>query len=137
MKFTHTDHAQAADAFIRDEERTNWHDGALWFVRQKRDRAVQQLPEWEQLREAASRIKDYVLAHLDELLVQFEEKATRNGVKIHWAADAQEHNQIVLKIIREERIGKVVKSKSMLTEECHLNEFLTENKVEVVDTDLY
>ena len=50
MKPTTTkDHAALAEAFIQDEERVNWHDGALWYIREKRDLAAKQIPEWEVL----------------------------------------------------------------------------------------
>lgn len=130
------DHAQAADIFLQDDERANWHDQALWFIRQKRDLAANQLPDWELLRETASQIKSHVLSNLDAYLIQFEKNALENGIKVHWAADATEHNQIVLNIIKSHGIQKLVKSKSMLTEECHLNNFLGNNGIEVIDTDL-
>lgn len=129
-------HATAAAQFISNESRTNWHDASLWWVRQKRDMAAHQHPEWEQLRDLASRIKLNVLSELDEYLVQFEANAQRNGVIVHWAADAQEHNEIVLSILRKHGYTRMVKSKSMLTEECHLNPFLEKNGIEVIDTDL-
>lgn len=129
-------HPALADIFIADQERAHWHDETLWFVRVKRDRAANSLPEWELLRETASQIKGYVLSHLAELLEQFEANATKLGVKVHWARNAAEHNEIVLKILRENKVERLVKSKSMLTEECHLNPFLERNGVEVVDTDL-
>ncbi|MCS7019915.1 MAG: lactate utilization protein B [Cytophagales bacterium] len=129
-------HAYEAAKFNRDVPRTNWHDETLWFVRQKRDAAVKAIPEWEQLRELASQIKANVLANLDEYLLQFEKNATQNGICVHWAATAEEHNQIVLQILQEKGIRQMAKSKSMLTEECHLNHFLAKNGIEVVDTDL-
>jgi len=130
------DHAALADAFNKDEARVNWHDETLWWIRQKRDRAAHTIPEWELLRETASRIKDNVLSNLGRYLEQFEAAATANGVTVHWAADAAEHNAIVLSLLRRHGVDKMVKSKSMLTEECHLNEFLQEQGVEVIDTDL-
>lgn len=130
------DHSQKAADFLKDENRTNWHDQAIWFVREKRDRSARQVPEWEHLRELASAIKDNVLSHLDEYLEKFEQQAIKNGVQIHWASDAQAHNEIVFDILRRHDIEKVVKSKSMLTEECHLNDFLSAKGMEVTDTDL-
>lgn len=129
-------HAQAADRFTANFDRTTWHDQALWFVRQKRDRMVYAVPEWEELRELASQIKNHALSNLDTYLEEFERNAQANGVKVHWAANAQEHNEIVLSILRENNARHLVKSKSMLTEECHLNPFLIKNGVEVIDTDL-
>ncbi|MEG2102776.1 MAG: LUD domain-containing protein, partial [Flavobacterium sp.] len=131
-----TTHADLAGKFIEDEPRTNWHDETLWFVREKRDKAAHGLPEWEQLREWGSQIKNATLSNLSNYLKEFEENAIANGIKVHWASDAKEHNEIVHKIIKKHNIQKIVKSKSMLTEECHLNEYLHEHGIEVVDTDL-
>lgn len=130
------DHATLAREFIKDSPRTDWHDETLWFVRHKRDKAAHSLPEWEQLREWASQIKNHALSNLDSYLEEFEKKALENGAIVHWAADAEEHNQIIHKIIKEKGISRIVKSKSMLTEECRLNHFLEEKGIEVVDTDL-
>lgn len=130
------DHASLAKQFIKDEARTDWHDETLWLVRQKRDKAAHGLPEWEQLRTWASEIKDHTLSHLDDYLLEFEKNATANGMVVHWASDAAAHNKIVHDIIKQEGITRLVKSKSMLTEECHLNEYLQQQGIEVVDTDL-
>ena len=130
------DHAILAAQFIADEPRTDWHDETLWFVRHKRDKAAQSLPEWEQLRDWASAIKAHTLANLDQYLLEFEKNARANGITVHWAADAAEHNSIVYAIIRQHQASRIVKSKSMLTEECHLNEYLLHHGIEVVDTDL-
>lgn len=133
---TFKDHATLADKFNADEPRVDWHDKTLWFIREKRDRAAWTLTEWEALREAASQIKDNVLANLPTYLEQFEAQAEANGVTVHWAADAAEHNAIVHSIIKRQGVTRIVKSKSMLTEECHMNEYLAEQGIDVVDTDL-
>jgi L-lactate dehydrogenase complex protein LldF len=130
------DHAELADVFNKDEARVDWHDETLWFIRAKRDRAVHQLPEWEDLREAASQIKNNVLSDLHNYLLQFEANAKANGITVHWAADAAEHNRIVHQLITSKGVTRMVKSKSMLTEECGLNEYLAEHGVEVIDSDL-
>lgn len=129
-------HSEASAEFIADQERTDWHNETLWWVRSKRDKASKALPDWENLREKASQIKNYTLDNLADLLLQFEEKATANGIRVHWAKDAHEHNAIVHQIISEKGVQQIVKSKSMLTEECHLNEYLAEKGIDVVDTDL-
>lgn len=129
-------HATLAGEFIQDASRTQWHDNTLWFVRSKRDKAAVQLPEWELLRETASRIKAHTMSRLAEYLEEFEQQAQRLGAHVHWATDAKEHNQIVLGILRAHQVRRLVKSKSMLTEECHLNPFLEEQGIEVIDSDL-
>ncbi|HEY0654029.1 MAG TPA: lactate utilization protein B [Chryseosolibacter sp.] len=131
-----TDHATLAEKFNRDEPRVDWHDKTLWFVREKRDKAVNQLPEWEQLRARASQIKNDVLSHLHEYLIAFEQQAIANGVQVHWAESTEEHNSIVHRIITDAGVDRIVKSKSMLTEECHLNQYLEKKGITVVDTDL-
>ncbi len=130
------DHPTAAHDFVTNQQRSHWHDKALWFVRSKRDTQAQSIPEWEYLRELASQIKTHTIANLGDYLRQFEQNATALGATVHWAADAQEHNAIVLNILRAHGSSRIVKSKSMLTEECGLNPYLEQNGIEVVDTDL-
>ncbi|UKJ08185.1 lactate utilization protein B [Solitalea lacus] len=129
-------HSKQAAIFNKDIDRTSWHDETLWFVRQKRDKSVYNIPDFQLLRELASQIKEHTLSKLNDYLTAFEQNANRNGVKVHWAADAKAHNDIVLGILQQHKAQKIVKSKSMLTEECHLNPFLEKNGIEVVDTDL-
>jgi L-lactate dehydrogenase complex protein LldF len=133
------EHATLARQFVADDARTDWHDQTLWMVRQKRDRMAQSLPEWEALREWASQIKSHSLSRLSQYLEQLEANAEANGIRVHWATDADDHNRLVEQIIRQSSNPegiRVVKSKSMLTEECHLNEYLIQKNISVVDTDL-
>ena len=137
MKQSETkDHAALAEDFIKDEEHVDWHDGALWYIREKRDIAAKQIPEWEALREAASKIKSNVISNLHDYLLQFEANLIKNGITVHWAADAEEHNAIVYAIMKAKEITQMVKSKSMLTEECNLNEYLEERGISVINSDL-
>mgnify|MGYP002623241819 FL=1 len=129
-------HPREADRFIADRERAHWHDQALWFVRAKRDKAAASIPEWEALREQAAAVKRYTMDHLADLLEQFETAAKRNGATVHWARDGAEHNEIVLSLLQRHGVRRVVKSKSMLTEECHLNPHLERHGITVTDTDL-
>lgn len=131
-----TGHAHKAAQFLKNGERAAWHDETLWIVRQKRDKMARAVPEWETLREQASQIKDHILSELDNYLVQFEGQALKNGAQVHWAGDAARFNEIVFGIIKKNNASKVVKSKSMLTEECGLNLFLEKQGIEVTDTDL-
>ena len=137
MTQTHTaNHAEAAAKFLHNASRATWHDQSLWFVRAKRDKAAQSLPEWEALRERASAIKMHTVTHLADYLEQFADRAAARGIVVHWAPDAAAHNRIVLEILQRHQVGRVVKSKSMLTEECHLNPYLEQHGIEVIDTDL-
>ncbi len=129
-------HPAAAEAFVANEPRARWHDQALWFVRDKRDRAAALVPDWEKLRDVAAVIRAHTRGRLADFLEEFERNAIACGAKVHWAADAAEHNAIVHQLLSARGVRRVVKSKSMLTEECGLNEYLGARGIEVVDTDL-
>ena len=131
-----TKHSIAAERVNRNPEWVTRHDQTFWSVREKRDIQAHGLPEWEQLREAASQIKKHTVTHLADYLETFERNATANGAIVHWAKDADEYNSIVMQILRQHNVKKVVKGKSMLTEECHLNDNLIANGIDVVETDL-
>ena len=129
-------HAERAAAFVKDDARLHWHDTAVWFVRQKRDKARGVLPEWEELRALGARIKAHTLSRLADYLEEFEKNAIAAGAQVHWAQNADEHNQIVHGLLQKRGVTRLVKSKSMLTEECGLNPYLEARGIEVVDTDL-
>ena len=131
-----TKHSIATERVNRNPEWVTRHDQTFWSVREKRDIQAHGLPEWEQLREAASQIKKHTVTHLADYLETFERNATANGAIVHWAKDADEYNSIVMQILRQHNVKKVVKGKSMLTEECHLNDNLIANGIDVVETDL-
>lgn len=131
-----TKHSKAADRFLADPAKVEWHNETLWLVRSKRDKMSKEVPEWEELRDKASKIKRYSNSHLADLLVQFEENAKKNGAIVHWAKDAEEYRNIVYKILNDHNVKKFVKSKSMLAEECELNPFLIDKGIDVVETDL-
>lgn len=131
-----TEHSKRAAKFTQNVEKTTWHDATFWSVRQKRDRMAQGLPEWEDLREHASEIKMHTITHLADYLDMFSKNLESRGVKVHWAKDAQEFNEIVLGILKDHNVKKMVKSKSMLTEECEMNPYLEQHGIDVVETDL-
>jgi L-lactate dehydrogenase complex protein LldF len=127
---------EAADRFIAATEHQKMHDERLWDLRKKRDRIAHSIDEWEQLRELASHVKQHTLSRLDEYLEQFETAAEANGVHVHWAEDGAEHNRIVHGILADHRAKTLIKSKSMLTEECGLRHYLKGVGIEVIETDL-
>ena len=129
-------HSKRAAEYQKNPDTVTHHDQTFYNVRAKRDRMAQALPEWEELRDMADRIKRHTISHLDTYLEKFEAAATANGVHVHWAEDVDEYNDIVYSILQQHGVKKVVKSKSMLTEECHLNRSLEEKGIEVIETDL-
>lgn len=89
-------------------------------------------------RQRAAEIKNYVLDNLKDLLLQLESRCQANGIQVHWAKDAESARRICLEICRKKSPsgGTIVKAKSMVTEEIHLNHFLEENGYKPVETDL-
>lgn len=131
-----TKHSKAAETFLKNRSLAAWHDETLWMVRAKRDKMSKVVPEWEHLRDMACAIKMYSNSHLDQLLVEFEKNAKANGAHVYWAKDAEEYCSIVARILEEHQVKHFIKSKSMLAEECGLNEYLEQKGVEVVESDL-
>ena len=101
-----------------------------------RAKALAELPAVAPLREAAANIRAHTLEHLDHHLAQFEERVRASGGTVHWAADAAAVNRILLDIVRTHGVQRVAKSKSMVTEECAVNEALEDAGIDVVETDL-
>jgi L-lactate dehydrogenase complex protein LldF len=109
---------------------------ATTAIRVKRAGAVAELDDWEQLRQAGKAIKEHTLANLDTYLLRLEESVTKAGGHVHWARDAAEANAIVTGLVRAAGAERVVKVKSMATQETGLNEALEAAGVSAVETDL-
>ncbi len=109
---------------------------ATTTIRDKRARVVDEVPDWEALRDTGSAVKQRVLAELPELLERLEENVTARGGVVHWARDAAEANRIVGDIVAAHGVDEVVKVKSMATQEIGLNEALAERGVAAIETDL-
>ena len=105
-------------------------------IRTKRNTRVDEMPDWEELREAGSNIKRNVAANQVELLEQFEENVKARGGIVHWARDGEEANKIAFDIIKAKQVDEVVKVKSMATQEINFNEYLKARGVQAWETDL-
>ena len=102
----------------------------------KRQFAVNELPEFEQLRERAVAIKNHVLVRLDEYLEQFEQSVSAAGGQVHWASTPEQGVEIITELCRRVNAKCVTKGKSMIGEEMSLNDALESEGIEVVETDL-
>ena len=129
-------HRKAAKQFLDSPEHAASHDTRVWAMRERRDAAMETIEEWEELRDLASQIKTHALTHLDEYLEQFADNAAANGVHVHWASDAADHNRIVHEIFKDHGVQKVIKSKSMLMEECGFRHYMEGVGIDIVETDL-
>jgi L-lactate dehydrogenase complex protein LldF len=109
---------------------------ATQTIRHKRAIAVEEMPDWEALREAGRAIKERVVRHLDEYLLQLEESVMRAGGEVHWARDAEEANRIISGIVKDKGAEEVVKVKSIATDETKLNEHLEKEGIKAFETDL-
>ncbi len=119
------------DAQLRDN-----FSGAMQFLRDKRQQALPDDSHWRKLRFEGERIRQQVLARLPALLEQLETRCTQNGIHVHWAEDAAEANQCILRIARQHDAKSIVKGKSMATEEIGLNHFMAQHDIECLETDM-
>lgn len=92
--------------------------------------------DWEALREEGRKVKQNTLSRLPELLEKFEQNAKKNGMQVHWASDPQEANEIIYNLAKSKGINKILKGKSMASEEIHLNSFWKKKGAKAIETDL-
>ena len=128
--------AENAKAALGDAQLRGALRHATTLFGKRRREAAASLSNWEDLRSEARAIKDEVLLHLDRYLETFVGNAESRGAKVHWARDAAEANEIICRLTVERVARNVVKSKSMTTEEIHLNAALERAGMRVVETDL-
>ena len=127
---------QSARESLSDSQLRRNLGKATQTIRRKRTVAVEEMPDWENLREAGRALKERVMRHLDEYLLQLEESVTRAGGMVHWACDADEANAIIAQIAKDHDAREVVKVKSIATDETKLNEYLEREGIHAFETDL-
>ncbi len=110
--------------------------GATQHSVEARNRVVQDVLNWEELRETARILKAQSIEQLADLLQQLEEHASANGIHVHWAETDQEACNHVIEIARRQHASLIVKSKSMVSEEIFLSHALEKEGIETVETDL-
>jgi L-lactate dehydrogenase complex protein LldF len=133
----------AAEEFRSSAERVA-HDANLraflqrTLLKYQETRGKQQaaFQDWQSARQAAAEAKWEAINHLDRYLAQFEENLLKQGAKVHWARNSEEAREIILGLLRERKARTIIKSKSMATEEIHLNDALAKAGFEVVESDL-
>jgi L-lactate dehydrogenase complex protein LldF len=108
---------------------------ATQTIRAKRAQVVDEVPDWEELREAGRAIKAETLSRLGEYLVQFEDALVAAGAQVHWARDAAEANAVVADVARAHGVTEIVKMKSLTTDEIGLNEALAAQGIDALETD--
>jgi L-lactate dehydrogenase complex protein LldF len=124
-------HQLLGDAQLRKNVRH-----ATNVIQAKRRRVVDEMPDWQELREAGKQIRRHTMRHLDFYLEQFERNCTAAGGVVHWARDAEEARRIVVGLVKEVGASEVIKIKSMTTEEIQLNKALEAAGIHAYETDL-
>jgi len=127
--------AAAKDLLQNQQLRRNVRH-ATEVIRNKRAKVVGETPDWQELREAARRIKNHVMRYLDEYLERFEHACTRAGGHVHWARDADEANRIVIDIVKRHGGTELIKVKTMTSDEIRLNAALEAAGITPHETDL-
>lgn len=127
---------KAALALLDDTQLRRNVRNATDVITRKRDTVVNEQLDWQQLRSAASAIKAHTLRYLDQYLLQFEAACTTAGGHVHWAADADEANRIIIELIRQHGGREVIKVKTMTSDEIGLNRALEANGIRPQETDL-
>jgi L-lactate dehydrogenase complex protein LldF len=126
----------AAAAALKDAElRANFRRAMNGLI-EKRGEALSDPAEWRPLRALGASIRARTLAKLPELLVRLEESCRHNGTQVHWAETTEEANAIVHGILKRRGATRVVKGKSMVSEEMRLNDYLEAHGVESLESDL-
>lgn len=127
---------ESANTYLSNQQLRHNLRMATHTIRDKREKAVAELSDWEELRKAGRQIKTDVMRHLDRYLLQLEDSVQKAGGQVHWAQNAGEATGIISSIVREKGVKEVVKVKSMTTEEIGLNKALDAIGVKAIETDL-
>lgn len=131
-----TDFKARARAALDDPKLRNSFRGAMDFLQQKRAVQFPDDAELNALRDLGEAIRQHALARLPDLLVQLEASLTAAGAHVHWAETADEANAIIHRIAQERGARRVIKGKSMASEEIELNHYLGERGIECIESDM-
>ncbi|GMT38460.1 Iron-sulfur cluster binding protein [Helicobacter bizzozeronii] len=122
---------------LGDEQlRTNLRSAMDTLITNRKNLIANRYHDWEELRELGKNAKLKVLARLDHYLQTFEEKAKANGFIVHYASSAKDANEIIYNLAKEKKVDRILKGKSMASEEIGLNHFLQEKGIVAKETDL-
>ncbi|MCX6885811.1 MAG: LutB/LldF family L-lactate oxidation iron-sulfur protein [Verrucomicrobiota bacterium] len=136
MKTAARQFKEDASAITKDQQHRQLIQTALGKYEVVRDRVLGRFQNWNAARDAAAETKWEAVNHLDEHLIRFASQLEGRGAKVHWAGTGGEAREIIAGILREKGAKSIIKSKSMTSEEIHLNAALEEAGFEVVESDL-
>lgn len=134
---SHQGHHDIVNTKLSDKQlRTNLKNVMDTLKTNRKNLIASRYTDWEELREKSKALKQKTLSQLDVLLERFEQNASKNGFIIHWASDSKEANEIIYSLMQKNNITKILKGKSMASEETHLNAFLKQKGLDPIETDL-
>lgn len=130
-------HEQIVEQKLQDKQlRENLYSAMHTLQTNRKNLIKNRYTDWEGLRQKGMQVKQNALSHLDERLMEFEKNATQNGIQVHWASTPDEANKIIFDIAKQNNVGRILKGKSMASEEIHLNAYMKKNGIEAIETDL-
>jgi L-lactate dehydrogenase complex protein LldF len=127
---------QAALPILRDTQLRKNVAHATDVIQAKRAKLVAEKPDWQDLRAAAAAIKDETLQRLDKYLIEFQERCTAAGGKVHWASTPGEARHHIVRILEATKAKEVIKIKTMTSAEIDLNPALIASGIRPIETDL-
>lgn len=130
-------HEQIVKQKLNDDQMRSNLSNAMHTLQANRLKVVKEkFDDWEGLRAKAKQAKNNALMNLDERLLEFEKNATKNGIKVHWADSDEDACEIIYQLMIEKNINKILKGKSMASEEIGLNHYLENKGISAIETDL-
>lgn len=134
---SHQEHRNIVHTKLHDTQlRTNLKSVMDTLKKNRKNLITSRFVDWEGLREKGRAVKQKSLSQLDVLLERFEENAKKNGFIVHWARNSKEVNEIIFELMQKNNVSKILKGKSMASEETHFNAFLKKKGYEPIETDL-
>jgi L-lactate dehydrogenase complex protein LldF len=125
-----------ASVALKDSAKVQRRDVIAKFAPALRSAAIENFESFDTLREHVKQVRQHTLDNLGHYLGQFEQEAVHNGNHVHFARDDEELNSVVLDICQQHSARRIIKGKSMVTEETGLNRFLQQAGMDVMETDL-
>ena len=136
MKISNAQFPDRLDENLQNEFMRNAVSSAQHRFQTRRTTATEQLGNWEEWRNHGEEIRKHVLANLDYYLYELSENVAKRGGRVFFAQTAEEANDYIVAVAKEKQAKKIVKAKSMVTEEIDLNHHLASIGCEVIETDL-
>ena len=130
-------HEEIVNLKLNDTQMRENLSNAMHTLQKNRLKVIDdKFKDWQGLRAKAKQAKNNALMSLEERLVEFEKNATKNGIKVHWASSDEDACEIIYEIMKENNISKILKGKSMASEEIGLNHYLEKKGLKAIETDL-